>query len=62
MFKLLISIDDCTSSWSMWSECSADCGTGISRRTRFVKEPFEEKDCNVPLEESKICEGTKHKW
>ncbi|XP_014229240.2 spondin-1-like [Trichogramma pretiosum] len=53
-------IDDCTEAWSKWSECSVDCGAGTMKRRRLIKQS-KIGLCDVPLEESKVCEGEKPK-
>ncbi|XP_011500698.1 PREDICTED: spondin-1-like [Ceratosolen solmsi marchali] len=54
-------LEDCVSSWSKWSECSAECGIGISKRSRSIIEYYNENNCSLPLEESKTCQKANHK-
>ncbi|KAJ8675243.1 hypothetical protein QAD02_011029 [Eretmocerus hayati] len=51
--------DDCTTEWSSWSECSADCGDGISKRTRNIRKSFTGQDCTAHLEEFQVCRATR---
>jgi len=53
---------DCSlSTWSEWSECSADCGQGLQRRSRSVRVLAIEGGigCNDPLEEIRLCADSK---
>lgn len=57
-------VDDCSvdcemSSWSDWTACSTDCGSGTTTRSRKVITPAAESGMCPCLEEAAPCEGTR---
>ncbi|XP_049767853.1 somatomedin-B and thrombospondin type-1 domain-containing protein-like [Schistocerca cancellata] len=58
---LCVAVVDCAvTAWGPWSECDADCGTGMMRRSRSVQRQPENGGKHCPsLLQKRGCQGTR---